>query len=241
MTLTTTAAPLLSVDSLSVSYGTVQAARNVSFDLDAGEAVAILGPNGAGKSSIARAISGVVRPAAGQVRLEGHDVAGMSAHEIRRRGVCYLPETRGIFPPLTVGENIRLATRLLPRKERDGAAQQAFEMFPRLADRRSQLAGSLSGGEQQMLALARVIACPPKVVIADELSLGLAPQIVEAVFERLLMLRTSGVAVVLIEQYVHRALEFAGHCVIMRRGENRWSGPTHGSQAKMIDLYLGGE
>jgi branched-chain amino acid transport system ATP-binding protein len=210
--------PILSVRSVSVSYGHHRALDDVSFELRRGESVAVLGSNGAGKSSLGRALAGLV-PFSGLVHLGGADVTGKPAHELRRRGITYLPEGRGVFTTLTVEENLRVGVRWVgSRASRREAFTTAGESFPVLQRRRNQLARTLSGGEQQMLALARGLASNPQVVIADELSLGLAPKVVDLVFEHLDAARRNGAAIVLIEQFVSRSLAFSDRAIILRRG-----------------------
>jgi len=194
-------ASLLSVKNLSVSYGPAQAIFDVSLTADAGEVVAILGANGAGKSTLARAISGLVPSASGSVEFDGANITGKLAHQIRRAGLSYIPEGRGIFPGLSVIENLRMAVAQERRAERGPAIERAIDMFPILGERRHQRAGSLSGGEQQMLALGRVLAVPPKLIIADEMSLGLAPIVTESVFQSLDAARQQGITIVLIEHF----------------------------------------
>ncbi len=230
---------LLEVQDLDVSYGTSQALFGVSIHVDPGTVLAVLGVNGAGKSTLARAISGLVAPTAGRVTFEGKDITGLAAHRIRRMGLTYIPEGRGIFPGLSVVENLRMAVAQERRSERASAIGRAVEHFPVLGKRSSQRAGSLSGGEQQMLALARALAVSPKLIIADEMSLGLAPLMAESVFEGLEEARRSGITIVLIEQFVHRALSMADSCVILTRGRAGWSGPASEAGPEVIDQYLG--
>ena len=178
-------------------------------------------------------------PAAGRVTFDGKDITGLPAHRIRRLGLTYVPEGRGIFPGLSVTDNLRMAVAQEPRHERAVAIERAVERFPVLGTRISQRAGSLSGGEQQMLALARAFAVSPKLIIADELSLGLAPLVTESVFESLEEARKSGITIVLSEQFVHRALSMADSCVILTRGRVGWSGPASEAGQEVIDRYLG--
>jgi branched-chain amino acid transport system ATP-binding protein len=235
-----TVVPLLAVEDLQVDYGRARALAGVSFELGGGDAVAVLGANGAGKSSLAAAIAGVVKPSAGRVQVDGDDITGWSPHRVSRRGVAYLPEGRGIFPHLSVNENLRMMLRhAVPRRERDDAVERAVELFPVLGERRRQQAGTLSGGEQQMLALARVLAAPPRVLVADELSLGLAPLLIDLVFDSLEKARAAGVSVLLIEQYADRALAFTERAVILRRGEVDWAGPAEEAREHMVAGYLG--
>ncbi len=230
---------MLEVQDLDVCYGTSQALFGVSLTVAPGSVLAVLGTNGAGKSTLARAVSGLVSPSAGRVRFEGRDVTGLSAHRIRKLGLTYIPEGRGIFPGLSVIDNLRMAVAQERRADRPGAIDRAIDRFPVLGRRRTQRAGSLSGGEQQMLALARALAVSPKLVIADEMSLGLAPLVAESVFEGLEEARRSGITIVLSEQFVHRALAMADSCVILTRGHVGWSGEASGAGQEVIDRYLG--
>jgi branched-chain amino acid transport system ATP-binding protein len=231
--------PILEVRDIDVCYGTSQALFGVSLAVQPGTVTAVLGANGAGKSTLARAVSGLVPTTAGQVRFEGVDVTGLPAHKIRRRGLTYIPEGRGIFPRLTVVENLKMAVAQERRSERAGAIDRAIQRFPVLGKRSSQRAGSLSGGEQQMLALARALAVSPKLIIADEMSLGLAPLVAESVFEGLDEARRSGITIVLTEQFVHRALSMADTCVILMRGKVGWFGPASEAGEEVLNRYLG--
>lgn len=235
-----TAEPLLAVDGLDVRYGEARAVFGVSLSIEAGSALAVLGPNGAGKSSLAAAIAGRVPPAAGTIHIGGIDATGRTAHAVSRMGVAYVPEERAIFPHLTVLENLKVRLRFaVPRDDRAAALERALATFPVLAERRKQQAGTLSGGEQQMLSLARVLAAPPQLLIADEMSLGLAPRLVDLVFESLARARAEGVTVLLVEQYVQRALQFADEAVILRRGRLVWHGPAGEAGAELVAGYLG--
>jgi branched-chain amino acid transport system ATP-binding protein len=231
--------PMLEIENLDVRYGTSQALFGVSLTVEPGTVLAVLGTNGAGKSTLARAVSGLVAPSAGRVRFEGRDVTGLSAHRIRKLGLTYIPEGRGIFPGLSVIDNLKMAVAQERRPDRPAAIDRAIDRFPVLGDRRGQRAGSLSGGEQQMLALARALAVSPKLVIADEMSLGLAPLVAESVFEGLEDARRSGITIVLSEQFIHRALAMADRCVILTRGRVGWSGAASDAGQEVIDRYLG--
>ncbi len=232
-------APLLEVVGLDVRYGPSQALFDVSISVEPGSVLAVLGVNGAGKSTFARAVSGLVASTAGRITFDGHDVTGLPAHRIRRMGLTYVPEGRGIFPGLSVTDNLRMAVAQEPRSARTAAIERAIERFPVLGKRPSQRAGSLSGGEQQMLALARAFAVSPKLIIADELSLGLAPAVTESVFQSLDEARTSGITIVLSEQFVHRALSMADSAVILTRGRVGWAGPASEAGQEVLDRYLG--
>jgi branched-chain amino acid transport system ATP-binding protein len=230
---------LLDVEGLCVQYGSAVAVQDVSLTVPKGAVTALLGANGAGKSTLARSIAGLVPASGGRVTFDGHDITHSAAHEIRRLGLAYLPEGRGIFRSLTVIENLRVAVATLPKQQRAMAIDQAIDFFPLLGERRSQIAGTLSGGQQQMLSLARVMADMPRVVVADEISLGLAPRVVDEVFEGLQRAIELDVAVVLIEQFVHRALSLANDCYILRRGRIVWRGRAADAGAEVVDHYLG--
>jgi branched-chain amino acid transport system ATP-binding protein len=234
-----TAEPLLSVKDLRVTYGPALALDKVSVDVPEGSAVAVLGPNGAGKSTFARAVSGLVPAAGGSIRFAGADITKRPAHAVRRQGMVYLPEGRGIFPGLTVTENLRMASSLLPRSARGEAIGRGLELFPNLAARRGTKAGSLSGGEQQMLSLCRALIVGPKLIIADEMSLGLAPKLVELVFESLTTFKQANITILIIEQFVHRALDFADRAVLLSRGHVAWQGPTEDAKQEVLAQYLG--
>ncbi len=231
---------LLEVDGVEVAYGRARALFGVSLSIPVGGAIAVLGRNGAGKSSLGAAIGGAVTPTAGQIRFDGREIAGMGAHAVSRLGIAYVPEERAIFPHLTVIDNLRVRLRhAVPRSDRATALDRAFDLFPVLAERRRQEAGTLSGGEQQMLSLARVLAAPPRLLIADEMSLGLAPKLVDVVFESLARARAEGVTVLLVEQYVERALDFADEAVILSRGRVAWHGPSSEARGELLTEYLG--
>ncbi|HWE55457.1 MAG TPA: ATP-binding cassette domain-containing protein [Acidimicrobiales bacterium] len=230
----------LAVRDLVVSYGEAAALHGISFDLEPGQVLAVVGPNGAGKSSLARALSGLVRPSSGRITFGREDITDWPADRIRRAGVIHLPEGRGVFRSLSVLDNLRMAASAMDgRAAKRQAVDQALETFPALATRRRQLAGSLSGGEQQMLSLARALATAPRLIVADEMSLGLAPLMVDLVFDGLNRIRATGVSVIMIEQYVHRALAFADQCLVMQRGQVAWYGRAADAGAEVLTHYLG--
>lgn len=229
---------LLEVRDLRAGYGSAQALFDVSFDLPANSAIAVLGPNGAGKSTLARTLSGLVPASAGTVTFGGARIENHSADKIRRAGLVHLPEGRGVFPKLTVHENLRMGLAVF-KGDRNAAEERAFQFFPVLGKRRKQLAGTLSGGEQQMLSLARALMVDPRLVIADEMSLGLAPKLVDEVFDGLSAAREAGVAVLMVEQFAGRAIEFADSCLILQRGSVAWSGPADQAGDELIHRYLG--
>ena len=230
----------LKVDGLSVRYGDAVALSDVSFTVEPGQVLAVLGPNGAGKSSLARALSGLVPAGEGRIHLGSDEIGSWSADRIRRAGVVHLPEGRGVFRTMSVLDNVRMAAADLPgRSARKGAVELVWELFPALESRRGQLAGSLSGGEQQMLSLARALATSPRLIIADEMSLGLAPLMVDLVFDGLARARAAGISVVMIEQYVHRALGFADDCLVLQRGSAVWHGRAGDAGSEVLGHYLG--
>lgn len=232
----------LVVDTIDVRYGAARALSGVSLDVEPGSALAILGANGAGKSSLARAITGVVTPSRGEVLIDDRRVTRWPPHRIARLGVAHVPEGRGIFPALTVLDNLRMGLRhAVPRHERSAAIERALTRFPILAERLGQRASTLSGGQQQMLALARVLAAPPHLVVADELSLGLAPLLIDEVFEALHEAREAGATLLLIEQFVGRALALCDTALILRRGQVAWRGSTADAEAAAAETYLGGD
>jgi branched-chain amino acid transport system ATP-binding protein len=207
---------MLTIDAVTAGYADTTVLRSVDFTVGDGEVVALLGPNGAGKTTLLRLATGFVRPRSGRIAFDGHDVTGDAPHRYTRSGICHLPEGRGIFPSLTVRENLIVQAR-------DAGVKQSLadvaELFPNLASRLGQTAGSLSGGEQQMLALSRAYLTNPKVLLVDEPSLGLAPRIVDRIYEVLARLLARGVSLVIVEQYVQRALALASRVYILNRGE----------------------
>ena len=228
----------LRVDSLDVRYGDARAVDNVSFSIESGQCLAILGSNAAGKSSIAKSIVGVVRPTRGSIEVGGQDVVGLAPHLIARAGIGYLPEGRGIFPSLTVAENVRLGLGLISPAKRESAEQRLFGQFPALASRRGQVAGTLSGGEQQMLAMGRALVTEPRLLVIDELSLGLAPFIIDSIYESLRVAREQGVTILLVEQYIDRALAMADRVVLLQRGVVTWEGAAEEGKARLAGGYL---
>jgi len=232
-------APLFSMQNVEVRYGSALALADVSVAVDAGSVLAVVGANGAGKSTLARAASGLVPVRSGTITFAGNDVTGWRPSRIRRAGMIHLPEGRGLFPRLNVAENLRMAAGLVPRRERKAAIDRTYDIFPQLSGRRGQTAGTLSGGEQQMLSLSRALIVSPALIIADEMSLGLAPLMVDLVFESLARARDHGVAIVLIEQFVHRALAFADTCAVISRGRVAWTGPAEDAKDEVLRQYLG--
>nr|WP_217439639.1 MULTISPECIES: ABC transporter ATP-binding protein [unclassified Myxococcus] len=218
--------PLLAVEGIKVHYGAIQALRGVSLTVGKGEVVALIGANGAGKTSTLRAVSGMLKASAGSIRFSGQDTTSLKAHQLVPRGMAHAPEGRGIFPNLTVLENLELGAYL----RRDTADIRAdmeknFTLFPVLKERRNQMAGTLSGGEQQMLAIARALLSRPQLLLLDEPSLGLAPQVTETIFRTLRDVNKAGVSVLLVEQNAHLALNSAHYGYVLETGEVVMAGP----------------
>ena len=218
---------LLELRNIDAGYGPFRALFDVSVAVPDGGVVALVGSNGAGKTTVARVCSGLVTPTAGQIVFGDADLTGRPTYEFARAGIVHAPEGRSIFASLTVEENLVLAFRsTLGRKGVGDALGRAYELFPRLGERRQQLGGLLSGGEQRMLALARVLVDPPRLLVADELSLGLAPIVVEDVYRTLGAIRGTGTSILLVEQYVRHALALADDVVVLTKGEVTLAGPV---------------
>ena len=220
--------PLLECIGLEVAYGRTQILFDVSIDVDEGEVLAVLGTNGAGKSTLLRAISGLTAPKGGKVLLEGRDVTGTSPVKMASLGIAHMPGGRGIFPDLSVGENLRMATwsHRRDKKRSKRSLERALDLFPALSTRLDTRAGLLSGGQQQMLALAQAFMPEPRLLMVDELSLGLAPVVVAELLDVVRRLRNEGVAIVLVEQSAELALQVADRAVFLEKGETRFSGPA---------------
>ena len=235
---------MLDVANLSVSYGTIRAVRGISLTVGNGELVSLLGANGAGKSSTIKCIAGALKAAGGTITLDGRDITTESPEQVVRAGLATVPETRDVFPDLTVAENLMLGAYI---HRRDAAGNREnldrlHGLFPRLAERSNQAAGTLSGGEQQMLVIARALMSRPTVLLLDEPSLGLAPAIVERIFEMIETLKRSGLTILLVEQNVNQALAVADRAYVMRLGTVVASG-TAAELRSASDLsahYLGG-
>lgn len=220
--------PLLVVNALDVSYGQVQALRAVSLSVQAGEMVALLGANGAGKTTTLRTISGLIHPSSGWITLDGERIDELPTHLVVARGIAHLPEGRELFPSLTVVENLRLGawTRRAEKGAFEERRERVLGFFPRLRERQGQAAGSLSGGEQQMLVVARALMSGPRLLLADELSLGLAPLVVSQLFDILREINQTGTAVLLVEQFVGMALDHCDRAYVLAKGEVRLDGPS---------------
>ena len=232
-------APLLDIRNLTVSYGGLRALADVSISVPEGCVVALLGANGAGKTTILRTISGLVRPDAGAIELDGQPITGRRASQVARMGILHVPEGRGVFPSLSVRANLRMANRAMGGDL--DVVDDGVERFPALGRRIDQLAGTLSGGEQQMLALARALLGRPRLLLLDEISMGLAPIIVAKLFDEVRVMAAAGATILLVEQYVHAALELADYAYVLDKGRVVDVGePGDLSEGGVLTSYLGG-
>ena len=222
-----TTVPMLELRAVDAGYGPFRAIFGVSLALTPGGVLALLGSNGAGKTTIARVCSGLIVPTQGRVFFDGTDVTGWAPYKYACLGIVHAPEGRSVFASLTVEENLELTFRR--SRGRAGARsglEEAYVLFPRLGERRTQQAGTLSGGEQRMLSLARVLVEKPRLLIADELSLGLAPIVIDEVYRTLETIRSAGTTLLIVEQHVHHALSIADHAVVLSKGEVAYTGPV---------------
>jgi branched-chain amino acid transport system ATP-binding protein len=230
---------VLELRGISAGYGRSTVLRGVDLVVPDRSVVALLGANGAGKTTLLRVASGLLPPSAGQLLVDGRDLAGRRPHALTRAGVCHVPEGRGIFRSLTVRDNIALQA---PDGDERGALERAVTAFPRLGERLNQVAGTMSGGEQQMLALARTYVQSPRLVLLDEVSMGLAPKIIDEIFAFLDLLASQGASLLLVEQYVSRALEVADWVYLMSRGEVVFAGePAELADRDVFAEYVGTE
>lgn len=234
---------LLEVENISVYYDSIQALKGISLGVDEGELVTIVGSNGAGKTTTLMTISGILQPRQGTVHYQGQDITRVPPHEIVRRGISHCPEGRQIFTRLTVAENLVMGA--YNRRDREGTAHDlewVHSLFPILAERRGQSAGTLSGGEQQMLAIARALMSRPKVLLLDEPSLGLAPLLVDRIFEVIGQLKEQGVTILLVEQNAYQALRIADRAYVLETGYIKLAGPARelASNEEVKKAYLGG-
>ncbi len=231
--------PLLRLQNIEARYGRFVALSNISLVVPDGSVVALLGPNGVGKTTLLRTVSGMLAPSHGTIVFDGQRIDGLPDHRIARLGLAHIPEGRGVFPGLTVTENLQMSN--WTGANSDGFAR-VHELFPVLQQRKSQLAGTLSGGEQQMLSLARAIITRPRLLMVDELSLGLAPRLVAQLFETLDEIRRDGTTILLVEQYVRYALRIADIVVILHKGRVAFIGEPGelAHEGKLVEAYLGG-
>jgi branched-chain amino acid transport system ATP-binding protein len=238
---------MLTIDNLHAAYGKVEVLHGISLEVPKGKLVTLIGSNGAGKTTTMRAISGMIKPRGGTVTLAGRDITGMDSHRIARAGLAHSPEGRRVFATMTVTDNLLLGafprfTRARPKGDVTRDLERALELFPRLKERRTQLAGTLSGGEQQMLAMARAVMLNPDVVLLDEPSMGLAPILVDEVFRIIARLKAEGVTMLLVEQFAQAALNVADYGYVLENGSIAVHGPAANlrNDPKVVAAYLGG-
>ncbi|MBQ9764238.1 MAG: ABC transporter ATP-binding protein [Phascolarctobacterium sp.] len=234
---------MLRVEDINVYYGAIHAIKGISLDVPDGEIVALIGSNGAGKSTTLRTISGLMRPKTGRIMYDGEDITGVPAHKIVGKGLCQVPEGRHVFANMTVMENLELGAYL--RNDKEGIAKDmeaVFEKFPRLLERKDQISGTLSGGEQQMLAMARALMSRPKLLLLDEPSMGLAPLLVKEIFNIIKEINASGTTVLLVEQNANMALSIADKAYVLETGRITLSGTAAelASSEEVRKAYLGG-
>ncbi len=238
---------MLEVTGLSAGYGQVEVLHGLDFQVPKGQVVALIGSNGAGKTTTMRALSGMIRPRAGSIRLNGREIGGLDSHDVARFGLAHSPVGRRVFPTLSVEDNLTLGafprlTGARPKGDVAADRERAFEMFPRLKERRTQLAGTLSGGEQQMLAMGRALMLRPEILLLDEPSMGLAPTLVEEVFRIIRLLKAEQVTMLLVEQFAMAALGVADHAYVLENGRIRFQGPAQQmrNDPAVRAAYLGG-
>ena len=237
MTKTTETTTALSLKGITSGYGTTTIVRNIDLNIKAGSVTALLGPNGAGKSTLLKTMSGLIRPMSGSVMIDGHDVSSLAPNKRANLGLCHIPEGRGIFPSMTVKENLELQAR---PGEQSIAIEKGIAAFPILGERLMQRAGTLSGGQQQMLSMARAYTQNPRVILVDEGSLGLAPIVVDEIFSFLAGVAAAGAALLIVDQFVARALALATSAYVMTRGEIVFAGTSAELQrSDVFERYLG--
>ncbi len=216
--------------------------RGVDLDLRRGEIVTIVGPNGAGKSTLLKSVFGLLHPKEGTIRFHGEDIGHLKPNKIAARGLSYVPQLDNVFKTLTVEENLEMGAVVRPDVDRAERMAQMYEIFPRLGERRKQAAGTMSGGERQMVAMAKALMPDPELILLDEPSAGLAPQFVDAIFERVVAINAAGVSVLMVEQNARRALEMSDRGYVLDLGKNAHEGPGRAllDDPKVSELYLGG-
>ncbi len=233
---------MLTLENISVSYGAIRALKGVSMHVEAGEVVTLIGANGAGKTTTLRTITGLLSPVEGRIIFEGQDISGRPTHQLVARGISMSPEGRGVFANLTVRENLQMGAYLKKdRREIQEDMENGFRLFPRLKEREQQKAGTLSGGEQQMLAMARALMSRPRLLLLDEPSLGLAPLVVHKIFEAIDEIRGEGTTILLVEQNAHAALKHSDRAYVLETGRIVMEGPSKDLAAdpRIKEAYLG--
>lgn len=234
--------PLLSVEQVTGGYGDTEILRRLSMTVEADEVVSIIGPNGAGKSTLMKTVFGLLHPREGQITFDGHDISNMAPHQIVRLGMCYVPQVANVFTTLTVEENLEMGAYALKTSEIGECKQRVYEMFPKLHERRRQLAGKMSGGERQMVAMGSALMLNPRLLLLDEPTAALSPKLVDEIFERIAHINSTGIAVMMVEQNARQSLAMAHRGYVLANGENR----QEGTGRELLDdpnvgqLYLGG-
>jgi ABC-type branched-subunit amino acid transport system ATPase component len=232
---------LLKVKDVISGYGDMEVLHGVSVAVNEGEIISIIGPNGAGKSTLLKTIFGLLKPWKGEVQFNGERITGLEPDQIVRRGMCYVPQVDNVFPSLTVQENLEMGA-FIRTDDFSDRMEKVYELFPILKERQKQRVGKMSGGERQMVAMGRALMLDPKLLLLDEPSAGLAPKLVEMIFERIIEINQTGVAIVMVEQNAKRSLELADHGYVLAEGQNRFEG----TGKELLDnpdigrLYLGG-
>ncbi|HEX8773203.1 MAG TPA: ABC transporter ATP-binding protein [Pyrinomonadaceae bacterium] len=233
---------MLTIENISVNYGAIEALTGISMHVEKGEVVTLIGANGAGKTTTLRTITGLLEPREGRIVFEGEDISGEPTHKLVARGISMSPEGRGVFANLSVRENLQMGAYLKKNKaEIKQDMERAFTMFPRLKERESQKAGTLSGGEQQMLAMGRALMSRPRLLLLDEPSLGLAPLVVHTIFEAIEEIRSEGTTILLVEQNAHAALKHSDRAYVLETGQIVMEGPSKDLAAdpRIKEAYLG--
>ncbi len=233
---------MLTLENISVSYGAIKAIKGISMHVERGEVVTLIGANGAGKTTTLRTITGLLSPTEGRILFEGQEISGKPTHQLVARGISMSPEGRGVFANLTVRENLQMGAYLKKNKaEISQDLERGFRMFPRLKERESQKAGTLSGGEQQMLAMARALMSRPRLLLLDEPSLGLAPLVVHTIFEAIDEIRGEGTTILLVEQNAHAALKHSDRAYVLETGRIVMEGPSKelAADPRIKEAYLG--
>lgn len=234
--------PLLKVEQITGGYGDTEILRHLSISIEADEIVSIIGPNGAGKSTLMKTVFGLLHPRQGQITFDGHDISTMAPHQIVRLGMCYVPQVANVFTTLTVEENLEMGAYALKASEIGACKQRVYEMFPKLRERRRQLAGKMSGGERQMVAMGSALMLNPRLLLLDEPTAALSPKLVDEIFERIAHINSMGIAVMMVEQNARQSLAMAHRGYVLANGENR----QEGTGRELLDdpnvgqLYLGG-
>lgn len=233
--------PLLKVEGVTSGYGGMEVLRDISLEVRPGEIVSIIGPNGAGKSTVMKTVFGLLAPWRGTISFEGREIGGLSPDRIVKEGLCYVPQVENVFPSLTVEENLEMGAYLVSGSL-TARKQRIFDMFPRLAERRRQRAGKMSGGERQMVAMGRALMLDPRLLLLDEPSAGLAPLMVDGIFETVREINKAGVAILMVEQNARKSLELADRGYVLATGQNQveGSGADLLANADVARLYLGG-